>query len=231
MQLTPYAAFYEDSAPLLIVFSPFESSIVEKHYKENKLSNINALIGTLKFPGTKYFQNNFKFNVLHVKDDFQSWGLIFYEKILMEIRNIISTICPSTLITYGASAGGFQSLLYGISLNADMAISSSPQTVAFHHYMNNYRYDINDIYAFSIMNYCYIPKIMKLYNNHTRKVIFYSDGNEYDAYHYNLIADIDKLTTGIPFNAGTAHNLFEYYGNEFMHDIIMKYIEECINAK
>ena len=227
LAFTPYLEFGTHK-PLLIVFSPFMSSIVDKHYEKYGISNLEQLHGTLKFPSLHFFRGSRQFNILHVLDEYQVWGLLNLSKYFMNIRRTIETLKPSKIITFGASAGGFQSLLYGTLLNVDMAIACSPQTIAFHSYVNQYRAEMNNRYAFSLLNYCYLPKIIKNYRTKTLKVIFFSSGNLNDTWHYNLIKDIDDKTSCTTFDAGNAHSLFDVYGNKFMHDQIINKINKIL---
>ena len=121
-------------------------------------------------------------------------------------------------------------MLYGILLNADLAIACSPQVFAFHSYMNDYRSDINNTYGLTLSNLCYLPKIMKLYKAKTKKKIFLSSGNSLDIWHYNAIKDIDDKTSCTTFDAGNTHNLFNFYGGKFMREQIIQEISTILNT-
>ena len=227
LTFTPYLGL-EQGKPLLIAFSSFMSSIVEKHYASHGISNLSQLYGTLDFPVLHFFSNFPQFNILHVLDEYQVWGLLNTSKYITSIKNIINTVNPSKIITFGSSAGGFQSLLYGELLNADLSIACSPQTIAFHSFMNKYRTEINSKYSISLLNYCYLPKIIRTYNTKTKKVIFLSSGNENDVWHYNLLKGSSDKISCIQLNAGAAHNLFDFYGNKFMREQIITEINKIL---
>lgn len=217
---------HKKNQPLLIAFSAFTSKIVDSHYSKHKIDNLELLHGSGRFPVLSFFADSHKFNVLHILDEYQVWGLFNFSKYFMHIKQIINSICPSKIITFGASAGGFSSLLYGVLLNADLAIACSPQTIAFYDYMNEYRKDINKKYFISLDQYCYINRIFDCYNNKTIKSIYYSSENKKDKYHCDLVRGIDNLTFFNEFKAGNNHNLFSVYGKEFMYSKIMNDINK-----
>ena len=226
---TPYLGS-EINKPLMIIFSAFETSIVNQHYASHGISKLELLHGTLDFPAFHFFRNTQLFNIIHVLDEYQVWGMLNFSKYFAQIKSIINILKPSKIITFGSSAGGFQSLLYGILLNADLAIACSPQVFAFHSYMNDYRSDINNTYGLTLSNLCYLPKIMKLYKAKTKKKIFLSSGNSLDIWHYNAIKDIDDKTSCTTFDAGNTHNLFNFYGGKFMREQIIQEISTILNT-
>ena len=226
---TPYLGSKKNK-PLMIIFSAFNSSIINKHYASHGISELELLHGTLGFPSLHFFNNDRLFNIIHILDEYQVWGLLNFSKYFAHIKSIINTLKPSKIITFGSSAGGFQSLLYGNLLNADMAIACSPQSFAFHSYMNNYRYDINNKYGLTLSNLCYLPKIMRLYNTKTQKKIFLSSGNSLDIWHYNAIKDINDKISCTAFDAGDAHNLFDFYGGKFMREHILREINTILDT-
>lgn len=226
---TPYLG-NETNKPLLIAFAAFNSPIVNQHYASHKISELELLHGTLKFPVLHFFKNARLFNILHILDEYQVWGMLNFSKYFSHIKSFINTLKPSKIITFGSSAGGFQSLLYGILLNADMTIACSPQAFAFHSYMNNYRYDINNKYGLTLSNLCYIPKLIKTYKTKTKRKIFLSSGNPIDVWNYNAIKNIDDKTSCTTFDAGNSHNLFEFYGDNFMREQIIREISTMLNA-
>lgn len=226
---TPYLGS-DSGKPLMIIFSNFKSSIINKHYALHGISELELLHETLSFPALHFFNNARLFNILHILDEYQVWGMLNFPKYFMQIKNTINILQPSKIITFGSSAGGFQSLLYGTLLNADMAIACSPQSFAFHSYMNDYRYDINNKYGLTLSNLCYLPKIIKTCNAKTKKKIFISSENALDVWHYNTIKNIDDKISCTVFDAGDTHNLFDFYGNEFMREQIIKEINTILDA-
>ncbi|MDM8214583.1 hypothetical protein QUW15_00170 [Desulfovibrio piger] len=226
---TPYLGS-EINKPLMISFSAFETSIVNQHYASHGISKLEILHGTLDFPTLHFFHDTQLFNIIHVLDEYQVWGMLNFSQYFKHIKSIINILKPSKIITFGSSAGGFQSFLYGILLNADLAIACSPQAFAFHSYMNDYRSDINNNYGLTLSNLCYLPKIMKIYKTKTKKKIFISSGNSLDIWHYNAIKNIDDKTYCTAFDAGNTHNLFDFYGRKCMREQIIQEINAILNT-
>jgi hypothetical protein len=77
----------------------------------------------------------FHVNVIYLRDLKHNWYLngipgagANVEEIVSFLKDQISTCSPPKVITMGASAGGFASILYGTLLNANQIVAFSPQT-------------------------------------------------------------------------------------------------------
>lgn len=235
LRFTPYFEFSDKEItgkPLLIVFTGFNiPDAVDKHYEKYGIENLEALYGTFGVPGLKFFANKNKFNVLLIKDELQVWGLMHFWKVYDLIREYISYLKPSKIITTGGSAGGFQSLLFGITLNVNMAIASSPQAIAFHDFMNDYRISMNESYWFSLENICYIPKLMKLNEYDTKIVMLCSSGYKPDLWYCNLIKNTDSRAILKQYDAGNEHNIVDTLGYDFIYKEYMELIDSELNVR
>ena len=219
------------NVPLIIAFSAFQSEITNQHYAKYQIENLTLLHGTSNFPLLSFFKQDMdKFNVLHVLDEYQLWTLCNLHEYLFAIKKVIYATNPSHIITFGASSGGFSSLLYGTLLSADLAIAFSPQCIAFHDFMTPYRHELNRKYFFSLKSYCYLNRVIENRCDRVQKSIYLSSGNPIDMWHCNLIRNIDSSIRVHEFNAGNSHNLFQSYGKKFFYEKILDDIKYTLNS-
>lgn len=148
-----------------------------------------------------------KFNRIFVRDHFQVWyqaglhGRGSAITLAWQLASMVDAIVPSRAITYGTSAGGFASLLFGHLLGANTSISFSPQTQVLEgqvrSFMNDYR---NLFYSRFLAGKPYlIPDIAKLQPLQQKARVFYSLENEDDRYHaQRLLPDANLELLGRP---------------------------------
>ena len=136
------------------------------------------------------------FNRLFVRDDFQVWyqaglhGRGSAHTLARQLAAMIRLIAPSRVITYGTSAGGFASLLFGHLLGASTSISFSPQTLIFEDspdlYYTPYRRLFHDRFLKGRPYLC--SDIARLGPLCQRARVFYSLEEEDDRFHAERLA-------------------------------------------
>ena len=132
-----------------------------------------------------------KFSRIFVRDHFQVWyqaglhGRGSAITLAWQLASMVDAIAPSRAITYGTSAGGFASLLFGHLLGANTSISFSPQTVVLEGPVRSYMNDYRDLFysRFLAGKPYLIPDIAKLQPFNQKARVFYSLQNEDDRYH------------------------------------------------
>ena len=230
---------YQDSLdyPLVIVFSAFESAIVNKHYKKYGIKNLDKLYGSREFQFTNFFNGQNICNTLHMLDEFQLYFFLYFDDYITSINNFLDfykNSCKNNfkLITFGSSSGGFAALLFGNLLNADLAIACSPQTIAFYDYVNKYREELCDELNIKFNKLCYLNRVINFSNNDKTKYILYtSSQNEIDLFHVNFFEENfskDKTKLEVKkFLAGPDHSLFNSLGIDVMKKYIYSDISKC----
>jgi hypothetical protein len=108
----------KDSSPLLINFSPVNSS-------------------SWKYNG-QYFFKDLDFSILFVNDVRSCWyangvdSLSFnIDGLIKNLKYIIDLLKPEKLVTFGASMGGWGALFFGIKLSANTVIAINPELEMF----------------------------------------------------------------------------------------------------
>jgi len=109
--------------------------IVNKNSSKTLLA-FGGMASGISMPPKEFFQSlsNSDINIIFIKDFKQCWyqnGLLGKSKDIDSTISYLSSIIPpttKTLVTLGASAGGYAAIRFGIPLKADRIMAFSPQT-------------------------------------------------------------------------------------------------------
>lgn len=198
--------------PLVIIFQGFYESHISNYFTEDpNLANIDNLNKTkLDYAFNSFISNNTHNNYICVKDNFQSWYSINFEFYLSFIIDVILKNKPKKIFTVGSSAGGFAAILFGHYLNADKAIAYSPQIVAFYHFMNNYRRQLNTNYRLSQLTFTDLSFLQKInYGFNCEVDITLCKKNLADLEELNFLNLTDYNDIDVNLVDGKSHNVFE----------------------
>lgn len=119
----------------------------------------------------KYLNQNFNIHYIFIKDRYQVWysnGIYnignSIDECIPKLKDIISNINYSKIITCGASMGAYGALIFGKLLNVDHILAFSPQifldkkTREFYK-DNRWEKNFNDIYKLNKLKYYDLSKI------------------------------------------------------------------------
>ncbi len=132
-----------------------------------------------------------KFSRIFVRDHFQVWyqaglhGRGSPLTLASQLKSAILSIRPSRIVTFGVSAGGFASLLFGHLLDADRILAFSPQTLVFEETPGSYLNEYRNLFRERFLDgRPYVLKdIAKLEFRKGRARLFFADRCEGDEYH------------------------------------------------
>lgn len=200
-----------ENLPTLIIFQGFFEQHIASYFSEDEnLDHINVLNNSKLGYTFSGFVNSYKeFNYILLKDNFQSWYFINFDKYLSKIAEIIVDIRPSKLTTVGFSAGGFASILFGHMLGADNSIAYSPQILAFYHYNNKYRQALNAKFNLSLIGFSDLAFVQR-YNSgfDTNVHISVASDNVVDNQHLNMLDLATYSDINVTYIKGGDHNIF-----------------------
>lgn len=201
----------EEGKPLVIFFQGFFSTHVEKYWNDNNnLKQINSLNKSeLNYAFSGFVEKYPDINYVLVKDNFQCWYMINFDKYLLELLKIIDKIKPSKVITAGASAGGFAAILFAHYIKADRAFAYSPQILTFYHYQNKYRQAINTQFKLSANAIADLSLVQRCSQGFLSKIdISLAKDNRVDMEHLQML-DLDHYDDIIiNYHEGDNHNIF-----------------------
>jgi len=119
----------------------------------------------------KYLNKNFNIHYIFIKDRFQVWysnGIYgignSIDECIPNLKEIISNINYSKIITCGASMGAYAALVFGKLLNVDHILAFSPQTfldkkTRTFYKDNRWQKNFNEIYKLNKLKYSDLSKI------------------------------------------------------------------------
>lgn len=187
-------------------------------------ADINGTLRTSQEMNTEWllwFKNIKVCDIIFITPNKQDWYSESRKDITEYLHTLIADVKYKRILTFGASMGGFASLLFGSILKADSIISINPQTNI------SLTCDINKdtIYNFPIVD----DGDLTYYIYDNSEIVIYCCNNEYDRKQIDYFAKKIQNVKIEKINTSYDHGFIIDYSNEEIQEMIIKYLYPIIN--